>query len=183
MNNLYVDLRKIKFNNFSGLIIVTSLLLALLTLCYVLLHSPYKKIHSQVFQTADNIRRYYRDQPGYWKLDTKSAIDDHLVEPELIRLKEYSVKIGIGVNGDMAMPSNLNFDIVLSHLNKSSCIGLVEANIEREQQLGLQKITVINSEKSTEYTWGDEKHSLPVKKYSARNVCKPTENTIVWNFQ
>ena len=183
MNSIRVDLKKLRFRNFNGLIIMLSLLLALFTLCYVLLHNPYKKIHSQIFQTADNIRGYYRDQPGYWKLNTESAISDRLVEPELISHKEYSVKIGIGVDGDMAMPSNFNFDIVLSHLNKSTCIGLVEANIEKEQQLGLQKITVINSEKSAEYTWGDEKYSLPVKKYSARNVCKPTENTVVWNFQ
>ena len=81
------------------------------------------------------------------------------------------------------MPSNNSFDIVLSNLNKSSCIGLVEAEINKNQQLSLQKITVINSLGNTEFVWGDKNHPLPVAKYATRNICQPTGNTVLWTFQ
>lgn len=184
MERIYVNLKRFRGVNYNGLIIIISLVFALITLCYVLLHNPYQKLHEQIFQTAYNIRTYYSDHPGYWKLNTESAVDDKLVSKELLKHTEYDFKIGIGVNGDTALPSDSVFDIVLSGVNKSTCIGLVEAKVGKKQLLSLQKITVINSDgDTTEFTWGDNKHPLPVTKYAARNVCKPTQNTILWNFQ
>ncbi|MBR1601635.1 MAG: hypothetical protein IJ677_08695 [Alphaproteobacteria bacterium] len=183
MNKIYVNLKRFKSLNYNGLIIVISLILALITLCYVLLHNPYQKLHEQIFQTAANIRSYYSDRPSYWKLNTETAIDDMLVGDELLKHSEYDFKIGIGADGDTALPSDITFDIVLSGVNKSTCIGLVEAKVTPNQQLGLQKITVINSDETIDFEWGDAKHPLPITKYAARNVCKPTQNTILWNFK
>lgn len=182
MKRLYVDFRKIRFHNYNGLALIVSLLFALIALCYVIFHNPYKELYEQIFQTSEQIRKYYSDQPGYWKLNTQSAIDDRLVGAKLLK-SEYALKIGIGTEGETGMPSNNSFDIVLSNLNKSSCIGLVEAEINKNQQLSLQKITVINSLGNTEFVWGDKNHPLPVAKYATRNICQPTGNTVLWTFQ
>ena len=144
MDRIYVNLKRFRGVNYNGLIIIISLVFALITLCYVLLHNPYQKLHEQIFQTAYNIRAYYSDHPGYWKLNTESAVDDKLVSKELLKHTEYDFKIGIGINGDTALPSDSVFDIVLSGVNKSTCIGLVEAKVGKKQLLSLQKITVIN---------------------------------------
>lgn len=183
MNKLYVDLRKIGLKSYNGIFAAIALFLALVFMCYALLHNPYKEVHEQIFKTADNIRKYYADHPGYWKLSTQSAVDNHLIAGSLTEHKEFEVKIGIGENGEMAMPSDNTFDIVLSNLNKASCIGLTEAKISSTGQLALQKITVINENGSTEFMWGDDKHPLPAAKYSARTICLPTGNTILWTFQ
>ena len=178
MSKLYVDLRRLRLTNYNGLIIIISLFLVLITLIYLLLHNPYQKLHEHIFQTADNIHAYYRDYPNYWKLNTETAIDDKLVSDELLRHTEYDFKIGIGVDGNTALPSDLTFDIVLAGVNKSACIGLVETKANKEQLLSLQKITVINSKGSTDFEWDGDKHFLPVAKYAARDVCQPTENKL-----
>lgn len=182
MNKIYIDFRRVRPNNYNGIIVVLLLLFALVALCYILLHDPYREIHNQIFQTAENIRNYYRDRPGYWKLSTDSAINDNLVGQQLLG-KEYKLKVGIGISGDMAMPADNTFDLVISDLNKSSCISLTEANVKQKQQLILQKITIISSKGTTEFTWGDKEHPLPVAKYATRNICQPTNNTVMWTFQ
>ena len=182
MNRLYVDLRKHKLSVNNGLLLIIGLLIALAFLGYTLFHNPYKATHEQIMQTADNIRKYYSDRPGYWKLSTESAKEDRLIVGDLTDRKEFDIKIGIGAEGEMAMPSDNNFDIALNNLNKSSCIDLIEANISKQRQLGLQKITLINSEGTTEFIWGDENHPLPIKKYSARKICQPVANTVIWSF-
>lgn len=183
MNKIHLDLRKISLTNYNGIVVIISLLFALIALCYVLVHNPYQHLHENIFVTADNVRNFYRDRPGYWKLSTQSAEEDMLISEELLNYKEYDVRIGIGSDGDMAMPADTAFDVVLSHLNKSSCISLAEAKISEQHKLGLQKITIINTNGTTEFSWGDEKYPLPVVKYSARNICAPSENTILWTFQ
>lgn len=182
MNKLHINLRKVKFMRYNGILTAVCLAIVGAVLCYTLLHNPYKKVHEQIFQTADNIRKYYADQPGYWKLSTQSAINDRLTADSLATQKEFELKIGIGENGEMAMPSDNDFDIALKGLNKSLCIGLSEAHIGNTEQLGLQKITLINENGTTEFTWGDENYPLPVKKYAARNICLPSGNTVMWTF-
>lgn len=182
MSRLYIDLKKLKSGRYNGLAFAVGLLIAVAILFFALSHNPYKTIHEQIFQTADNIRKYYSDRPGYWKLSTESAKEDLLIAGNLSAHKEFELKIGIGTRGEMAMPSDVGFDIALNNLNKSSCISLTEAKISKNRQLGLQKITVINSKATTEFVWGDEKHPLPISKYAARNVCQPTSNTVLWTF-
>lgn len=182
MKKLYVDFRKIKLNGYNGIILVVSLFVALCVLAYLLLHNPYQSTHEQILRTADNIRKYYSDRPGYWKLATQSAIDDRLVVDDLLSQSDFELKIGIGADGDMAMPSDTNFDIALKKLNKSSCVNLIEAPLSKTEQIKLQKITVINSSDTTEFEWGNEEHPLPISKYKFRSVCQPADNTVIWTF-
>ena len=181
MKKHYPDWQKIRLNGYNGIVVAFALLMALCILSYLLLYNPYRDTHEQIFKTADNIRKYYADRPGYWKLSTQSAIDDRLITDEL-KQKDFEVKIGEGDEGDMAMPSDADFDIALKNLNKSYCIGLVEFPVNKEQQLGLQKISIINAKGTTDFTWGDEQHPLPVAKYSARKVCEPSGNAVLWTF-
>ena len=183
MKKLSLNLQKIRLYGYNGIIAAVALFAAFGVLIYLLLHNPYQSTHEQIFRTADNIRKYYSDRPGYWKLSTQSALDDRLVDERLVKQNDFELKIGIGENGDIAMPSDTDFDITLKKLNKSSCIGMVEAPTSKAEQLGLQKITIINKEGTTEFTWGDENHPLPVAKYKARNTCKSADNTVIWTFQ
>ncbi|MCQ2734582.1 MAG: hypothetical protein MJ212_01345 [Alphaproteobacteria bacterium] len=152
--------------------------LAIIFLCYVLMRNPYKAIHEQIFATADTVRSFYRDQPGYWKLSTESAQTNGLIKFDTAKYNEFKFDVGNGINGDMIMPGEMQFDIALKNLNKSACIGLSEMPIKANTQLGLQKITV----NDTEFSWGEE-HSLPIKKYKTRDICQPNDNVIVWTFR
>lgn len=161
-----------------GLLICFGLGLALIYLCYILMRNPYREIHEQILSTADTVRSFYRDQPGYWKLSTESAQQNGLIKVDSVKYDEFKLEIGGGANGDMVMPGEMQFDITLKNLNKSACIGLSEMPIKTDKQLGLQKITV----NSTEFSWGGD-HSLPIGKYKTRNICQPTDNVVIWTFQ
>lgn len=152
--------------------------LAIIFLCYILMRNPYKDIHEQMLATADTVRSFYRDQPGYWKLSTESAQANGLIKIDTKKYNEFKFAIGDGVNGDMIMPGEMQFDITLKNLNKSACIGLGEMPIKADTQLGLQKITI----NDIEFSWGEE-HSLPVSKYKTRDICRPNDNIIVWTFR
>ncbi len=159
------------------------LLVAVLAcLSYVLLHNPHQQIQRDIFASAQKIHSFYRDHPGYWRLSTNTAKEDKLVVGTLLKNKEFDVRIGQGLDGDTSLPSDLNFNIVLRHLNKSACINLSELPIDDDGRLILQKITLINDNTTTEYAWGGE-NSLPIARYSMRQKCQPTENTLVWTFQ
>ena len=96
--------------------------------------------------------------------------------------KDFILKIGQGKDGEVSMPNNNSFDIALQNLSKSACINLSELFITKSQQLGLQKITIINSDIITEFDWGGD-NPLPIKHYATRELCQPTDNTLVWTFQ
>ena len=159
-------------------LILCFVLIALIGLCYFLFHNPYKDLHSQILSTSERVRIYYRDQPGYWKLSTDFAKQNDLIKVDLAQYKNYDLAIGSGIDGDMIMPGEQSFNITLKHLNKSACIGLSEMPIDQNVQLGLQKITINN----TEFSWG-EKNALPIGKYKTRDICQPTDNIIIWTFQ
>jgi len=173
---LVIAPKKFVNDNLGGIAIGLAVALALIILSYVLLHNPHKNLHSQIFTAADKIRNYYRDEPGYWKLSTESAKQNNLLSEELLSYSEYDLQVGEGIDGAMALP-------VLKHLNKSACINLSELAISAEQQLGLQKITIINGEEETEFMWGADENPLPIAKYATRDVCKANENIIMWTFQ
>ena len=184
MKRIVLDLKRSRLYGFRSVIIFFSLLIALLVMSYALFHNPHQKLHEAVFATADNIRNFYRDEPGYWHLSIDNALQNSLVTGELLKYKdEYSLAIGEGINGEMGMPFDASFDIVLKKLNKSDCINLSELPVAKDQQLGLQKITLIHEEKVTEFSWGDENTPLPIAKYATRNICQMSDNIIIWTFQ
>lgn len=182
MNKIYLNFKNIRSQNLNGIVIALCLLLAVIALSYVLFHNPHKDLHSAIFKTADNIRNYYRDQPNYWKLSTETATAASLVD-KMLKQTKLVWHIGEGAKGDTAMPNDNSFDIALSKLNKSACINLSELAISKKHQLSLQKITVINDAGSTEFSWGDEEHPLPIDRYATRRICTPDDNTVIWTFQ
>lgn len=183
MDKIYLNFKNFKKQNINGVAIVFCLLFAVIALSYVLFHNPHRDLHESVFKTADTIRSYYRDHPSYWKLSTDTAKDDNLIDAILQQQSDYVLHIGHGAKGETAMPNDNSFDIALSKLNKSACINLSELPISKNNQLGLQKITIMNDDGITEFSWGDEDDPLPIKRYSTRKLCSAAENTIVWTFQ
>ena len=178
---IHLDLEKPQINLLRGFFLFLFLLLTLVVLGYLLMYNPHKSLHNAVFKTAERIQSYYRDQPGFWKLSTQTAHDNKLDKPILKYRQEYDVQIGQGLDGSGSLPNDLNFNIVLKNLNKSACINLTENPATGEYLLMLQKITIVNENGETEFSWGGE-NSLPIKKYAARKICLPTKNTIVWTF-
>lgn len=182
MEKIYLNLKNIRAQSLNGVVIALCLLLAVISLSYVLFHNPHKDLHTAIFKTADNIRDYYRDQPNYWKLSTETATAASLVDKGLKQTK-FVWHIGQGAKGDTAMPNDNSFDIALNKLNKSACINLSELAISKKHQLSLLKITVTNDAGSTEFAWGDEDHPLPIDRYATRRLCTPDGNTVIWTFQ
>lgn len=164
-----------------GLFYVLGIVVAIIALCYALLHNPYKDLHKNIFALADTTRTFYRDKPGYWKLSTASAKNDGLFAG-ISDFEGYDLNIGQGANGSTSMPSDMTFDIALNNLSKSACITLSEYPLADVQKLSLAKITIIAAGKETEFSWGTE-HSLPIQKYGARNICAGKNNTLIWTFQ
>lgn len=165
-----------------NIVLILLVLLAFGCLSYVFIHNPHQDLQQGVWQTALKIRSYYRDQPGYWQLATNTAKEDGLIAQELLKYKEYDVQVGQGMNGENGLPSSLNFNITLKHLNKSACINLSEAKLNTDIQLILQKISIINEEREVEYFWGGD-FALPIQKYATRDICAARENTLIWTFQ
>lgn len=182
MKHPILDIKHLRLQGYNGVIIGLCLLVAVIVLSYIFMHNPHQQLHHQIFTTAEKIRGYYRDRPGYWKLSTDTAKKDNLISKSLFKYKEYDLQIGQGLNGDMGMPGDASFDIVLKNLNKSACINLSEISLGKKQELILQKISIVNEKGITEFEWGGE-NSLPIAKYASRNICQTTNNALIWTFQ
>lgn len=176
-------LHQIKLYNLGGIFIAILIAGMIYLLSYVLMHNPYQPLRDSLFKTVSNIRSYYRDSPGYWKLDTNAAKEASLIDEKLFEYKEFELHIGQSDEGDLSMPYNTTFDITLENLNKSACIGLSELGISDDDILGLHSITIINDSGQTEFSWGNEEHKLPISKWSTRNICQSTNNKIMWTFE
>ncbi len=183
MDKIYLNFNKLRKQGFNGVIIALCLLFAIITLSYVLFHNPHRDLHAAICRTADNIRNYYRDQPSYWKLSDNLAKEASLIDKVLLKCTDYTWHVGQGTQGDVSMPNDNSFDIALNRLSKSACINLSELPIDKKQQLGLQKITIVNDEGRTEFAWGDEKNPLPIASYATRNKCISGSNTVIWTFR
>ena len=177
-----ISISGLKNNGYYGIAIMLGLATTFILLAYYLFHNPYKDLHSQIFEIAAKVNNYYREKPSYWKLSTVSAAEDNLLGNIREDYAKYDFSIGKGVEGEAVSPNDVSFDIALKHLSKSACISLSEYKITEKQRLSLLKITIINADKATEFSWGSD-DKLPVEKYAARNICSATENTLIWTFQ
>lgn len=177
------DIKKAELSGIWGFSLIVSLLIMCGFLSFFLLKNPYKQLHSEIFSIADNVRNYYRDKPSYWRLSTQSAKDDGLLNKEFIeKYQDYEINVGQDSDGRLSLPSDMSFDIAVQHLNKSTCIGLLEMPLSDKQKLLLLKINVQNKDRTKEYSWGGE-NTLPIAKFSARDICSTDENTLIWTFQ
>lgn len=179
---IHLDLERARLNGVFGFAILAMLVGLCLGLSLVLLNNPHKKLQRAVFETAERVHTYYRDRPGYWKLSTESAHSDNLLRDDMLQYKDYDVQIGQGTEGSAGLPSDMSFDITLKNLSKSACISLSEMSLKEQDKLLLMKISIINSNGSTEFSWGEEP-KLPIAKYSARKFCQNGGNIIMWTFQ
>lgn len=179
---VHLDMEKAHLNGALGFVLLAVLLAACVGLSLLLLHNPHKDLQRAVFATAERVRTYYRDRPGYWKLSTETAKSDNLLRGDLLKYKEYEFQIGQGADGAAGLPSDMSFDITAAKLNKSACISLSEMPLSESDKLALMKITITNEQNSVEFSWGGE-HKLPIAKYSARSYCLANGNTIIWTFQ
>lgn len=178
---IYFSAEDFRENIWKSVLLFLALIMALVCLFYVFGHNPHKTLQEDIFASAGKIHSYYREKPGYWQLSTQTAREDKLIMKSLLKYKEYDIQVGQGLEGGNSLPSDLSFNIVLKHLNKSACINLSELPIEKNAQLILQKITIINEVSTTEFAWGEE-NRLPIAKYATRDICQPAENTLVWTF-
>ncbi len=178
---IYFSAEDFRENIWKSVLLFLALIVALVCLFYVFGHNPHKTLQEDILASATKIHSYYREKPGYWQLSTNTALEDGLIVDSLQQYKEYDVQIGQGLDGESGLPSDMSFNIVLKHLNKSACINLSELPINKDAQLILQKITIINDAKTAEFAWGSE-NPLPISRYTTRDICQPTENTLVWTF-
>jgi len=148
-----------------------------------------KKNINDIFLISDDIRAHFSNKPDYWGLSTSyitknSIIDKRFIVKDKILLDDgKEILIGKGINGDVVFLRDLSFDIVLKNLNKSQCISYLEAKLSNANQVKLESISVINTNSSTVFTWGDKINSLPVKNYTGKDVCLDENNTIIWSIR
>ena len=81
------------------------------------------------------------------------------------------------------MPTSSSFDIILPHLNKAQCIAYSESKISEDNMVKLLRISVVNALGSYTFEWGGLKYQLPVNKYASKDICAPSDNTLIWTIQ
>lgn len=142
----------------------------------------------KVFEISNEIRAHFIGKPDYWGLNTDYILKNNVLSSKFISDNKIvlnngiSLLIGNGKNADTVMPLSQSFDIVINGLNKAQCIAYVEANINKDNLVFLDKITISNSINSSSYEWGG-KNLLPVKKYSAKEFCIDKNNTVIWSIK
>lgn len=147
-----------------------------------------KQSLDEIFDISDEIRSYYADKPGYWGLSTAKIIEENILSPKYIKDQKivlshgYNILVGSGESGDAVMPLSYSFDIVLQNLNKAQCISFAEAPLNDENNLKLDKITIVNPRGTYSFEWGAE-NPLPIKKYATKNMCLDGKNTLIWSVK
>ena len=193
----YISFIKAKFstievcvnrNQINKVVTVIFIVLAGVSLCTFSKVGTNKSI-SDVFTITDSIRQHYIGKPTYAGLSTDYVISEKIVDNRFIRDgkviigKNINVLIGKGKNASPLMFFDNSFDIIAKDISKVDCISLVEANIQEENIVKLQKITVINAKGEFSFQWNDGQYSLPVKKYSAKDICNNGENVVIWSVE
>lgn len=180
------------FLSHNYIIILKFALPCLLVLFILYSCSASRRILSQnitsIFAIADEIRTYYQSKPDYWKLSTQVLTEnsvipsDFLADGDVVLNGDYKLLFGEGADAQPASPGARTFDIILPNLNKAQCISYVEAKLSDENLLALEKITIHNSSGEYVYTWGG-KYTLPVPKYSSKDLCQSDENIVFWTLK
>lgn len=144
---------------------------------------------SDIFLISDDIRSRYAGKPDYWGLSTEKVIHEGFVSAKFIRngklllSDEEEILIGTGKDADIVMPRVTTFDVILPHLNKAQCIAYAENKISMENQVKLQRISILNATGTYPFEWGGEKYSLPLKKYASKDICDNADNVIIWTIR
>lgn len=141
-----------------------------------------------IFSISEAIRQHFADKPSYWGLDTEYVIKQNIVSPDIIKNNQVrlnggiTILIGSGVDGSTAMPMAQSFDIILPHLNKAQCISYAESELSDNENLALISLSIVNNSGTYTFEWGGQ-NSLPIKKYSTKQLCQDKENTLIWSLK
>lgn len=147
------------------------------------------KTIADVFHISDNIRQFYIGKPNFWGLNTQTVVKEkiidskYIVNDKIITAKGLAILVGKGFNADTLMFLDNTFDIVINDLDKSNCISLLEADIAKENVVRLREILLKNTNGIFSFRWGDDKYSLPVKKYIAKDICSDVNNSLLWSVE
>ena len=175
-------------SNLNKIILVVVIVLGGVSLCTFSKTTTNKAI-SDIFSITDSIRHHYIGKPNYAGLSTDYVIREKIFDNRFIREgkiyigKNINILIGKGKDALPLMFFDNSFDIIAKNVSKVDCISLVEANIAEENIVKLQKITIINPNGEHSFQWDDGKYSLPVKRYSAKDICYNTENIVIWSVE
>ena len=148
-----------------------------------------KRNINDIFIISDDIRAYFSNKPDYWGLSTNYVVKNTIVDKKFIYNDKIiltdgkELLIGKGINGDVVLPREMSFDIILKKLNKSQCISYLENKLNDANQMKLESLSVVNSTISKVFTWGDKTNSLPVKPYTGKDICSDENNTLIWSVR
>ncbi len=141
-------------------------------------------IKKELLALTENIHKYYQKSPDYRALNSKTAIENKIIPPSMVRhhkiysLSKSEILIGKDMKGDVLIPMDRFFSIIYLRVNKNVCLSLADADFNSNS--GLIGITVQN-DKTYEFTYGGEL-SLPISKDEVLNSCK-SKNTIMFTFE
>lgn len=141
----------------------------------------------EVMSAAEEIRKFYRNRPGYWGLNTESVLKNNLLsgfavqDGKPVNALGKHILIGQGADGNLVMPGARSFDIVYADLDKKECEQLAEFQFTENQSLGLLSITILGNGQQTEFSWGGE-NRLPITRENARRHCGE-KNFLLWTFE
>jgi hypothetical protein len=140
-----------------------------------------------IFLVSDIVREAYVSKPDYWGLSTKELLNQSIVPNTYIRQGHLvlssgkEILLGKGATPDIVMPRSQTFDIVIKDLTKGECMTYAEYSIPQEDIIKLQQIQIVNDAVYT-FEWGGE-NSLPVKKYTTKDMCKKQGNILIWTMK
>lgn len=181
-----------KIQKFDKKIIIIAIIIVvvLFMLLLLIVNKEDKRIEiaaNQVSSLSEKIRKYYRNKPDYWGLDTNQIISNNIA-PQISNDKKAlknafgsDILIGSDKYGSVVMPGSRSFSIIFKNLNKKACISLATYRFEESKSLGLISMTIVNENSEKMFAWGGE-NELPIPEIKAKNICK-TGGSIIWSYE
>lgn len=146
-----------------------------------------KAAAGEIIQTAEEIRQFYRNRPGYWGLNTDIVIKEGIApnsvlkKGRLVNALNKDILVGQGADGAMLMPGARSFDIIYKNLTAKECRELASFAFSEEQSLGLLAVSIVQKTETQTFTWGGE-NKLPAGKAAAEQACR-NGGDVIWTFE
>lgn len=140
---------------------------------------------NQISLLTDNVRKFYRNRPDAWGLNTQSVLKNAIAPQEMVQNGKLinalgkETLVGADSNGTTVMPGSRNFAITFRGLDYEECVELSALAPDEKTALSLTSETIAN-ETETMFIWGGE-HPLPITRKAAEEFCKQ-QNSLIWNI-
>lgn len=167
-----------------GIAILAFLLLILL---WPSAQKSFEKTQIQVESLAESIRQHYNRQPNYWGLDTATALQKGIIEPQMNRNGKIISALGkellIGGDslGNAVSIGSREFVVTIPEISAKACRYLAAAPMSDSFKAGLLKIVISTDNQTQTFEWGGE-NTLPIDKEKAAEICGKT-NALSWFFE